>query len=68
MILLLIAVFSLGYLAIILEHVVKVNKSAIAMFMAIACWAVFFLLSPEAGTVNLSALNHQVAAIAQIVF
>jgi NhaD family Na+/H+ antiporter len=68
MILLLIAIFSLGYLAIILEHIIKVNKSAVAMFMAIACWAVFFLLSPEVSTVNLDALNHQVAAIAQIVF
>lgn len=60
--------FVLGYLAIILEHPLKVNKSAVAIFMAIACWAVFFVGEKGLLPVNLKTLNEHVSAIAQILF
>ncbi len=43
---LLIVVFVLGYLAIALEHPLKVNKSASALFLGIVTW-VIFVTSPE---------------------
>jgi NhaD family Na+/H+ antiporter len=65
---LLIIIFSLGYLAIIFEHILKVNKSAVAIFMAVACWAVFFLGSPHSLAENLAHLNENVSGVAQIIF
>ena len=34
----LITVFALGYLAITLEHTIKINKSATALITAVLCW------------------------------
>lgn len=65
---LLITIFAIGYLAIIFEHVLKMNKSAVAIFMAVACWAVFFLSDKTVVGLHLSQLSHHVAAVAQIVF
>lgn len=65
---LLIIIFSLGYLAIIFEHILKINKSAVAIFMAVACWAVFFLGSPHSVQENLAELNLNVSGVAQIIF
>jgi Na+/H+ antiporter NhaD/arsenite permease-like protein len=36
------AIFVLGYLSIIFEHVIGINKATSALFMAIGCWAVQF--------------------------
>jgi len=66
--LLLILIFVLGYTAIIFEHILKVNKSAVAIFMAVSCWAVFFLGSPHSFQENITHLNTNVSGIAQIVF
>jgi len=65
---LLVIIFSLGYLAIIFEHILKINKSAVAIFMAVACWAVFFLGSPHSVQENLAHLNQNVSGVAQIIF
>lgn len=65
---LLVIIFSLGYLAIIFEHILKINKSAVAIFMAVACWAVFFLGSPHSVQENLAELNLNVSGVAQIIF
>lgn len=65
---LLIIIFSLGYLAIIFEYMLKVNKSAVAIFMAVACWAVFFLGSPHSIRENITHLNENVSGVAQIIF
>ena len=59
-----ILIFALGYLAIIFEHWIKVNKAAVAIFMAVSCWAVYFLGHPSA----LGILNGDLAGVAQIVF
>ncbi len=65
---LLLAIFSAGYLAIIFEHILKVSKSAVALLMAVSCWAVFFLTDHTTLYEDISLLNHHIAGIAQIVF
>jgi NhaD family Na+/H+ antiporter len=65
---LIVVIFALGYLAIILEHPLKVSKSAIALLMAVSCWAVFFIGHSHEGAVNLSHLQDNLASVAQIVF
>ncbi len=65
---LLIVIFALGYTAIIFEHILKINKSAVAIFMAVACWAVFFLGSPYSWSENIAHLNMDVSGVAQIIF
>ncbi len=64
----LIVIFALGYTAIIFEHILKINKSAVAIFMAVACWAVFFLGSPHSLSENIAHLNLDVSGVAQIIF
>ena len=42
---LLIIVFVLGYIAIALEHNIKVNKSAPALIVGVLCWTIYILMS-----------------------
>jgi NhaD family Na+/H+ antiporter len=65
---LLIVIFALGYTAIIFEHILKINKSAVAIFMAVACWSVFFLGSPYTWSENIGHFNVDVSGVAQIIF
>ena len=44
---LIITIFILGYLCIALESFTKVSKAAIALFMGMACWAVYMLDHPN---------------------
>ncbi|MBP3213653.1 MAG: sodium:proton antiporter NhaD [Bacteroidaceae bacterium] len=43
---LIITIFVVGYLCIVTESVTKVSKSAVALFMGVACWAVYMLGHP----------------------
>ncbi len=63
-----IIVFSLGYLAIILEHNTQVNKTAVALFVAIICWSIQFIAGLQPHDQQLSFLGEHVNHIAQIVF
>ncbi len=58
-----IVVFILGYLAIIFENNIKVNKTASALLMAVLTWMFLFLLLP-----NPHALGEKVNEISQIIF
>lgn len=58
-----IAVFIVGYLAIIFEHNIKVNKTASALLMAVLTWMFLFLYYP-----NTHALGEKVNDISQIIF
>lgn len=58
-----ILVFVVGYLAIIFEHNIKVNKTASALLMAVLTWMFLFLESP-----NLPALGEKVNDISQLIF
>ncbi len=60
---LLVLLFTLGYLAIVFEHPLGVNKAASALVMGVACWTVLaFDGDPGA------ALGHRFSELAQIVF
>lgn len=50
MILLIVSIFFLGYLAIALEQVIRIDKGAIAIFMAAVLWSLLNILSPEAAS------------------
>lgn len=58
-----ILVFIVGYLAIIFEHNIKVNKTASALLMAVLAWMFLFFYFP-----NLDALGEKVNEISQIIF
>lgn len=61
----LVAIFVLGYLAIVFEHPLRVNKAASALLMGVALWSVLAIGgAPE----ELAELGHHVDSIAQIVF
>ncbi|MFZ9938864.1 MAG: sodium:proton antiporter NhaD [Bacteroidia bacterium] len=45
---LLLITFVLGYLAIVFEHPLKINKTAPALLTAVICWSIFILLPPSA--------------------
>lgn len=42
-----IILFLVGYLAIALEHILKINKAAIALMMAVVIWIVYAFVAPE---------------------
>jgi Na+/H+ antiporter NhaD/arsenite permease-like protein len=65
---LILSIFAAGYLAIILENLIKLNKAAIAIFMAVCCWAVFFLNDHTTLQNDMNLLNLDIASVAQIVF
>lgn len=56
-------IFALGYLAIIFEHTIKVNKTASALLMAVLTWMFFFFVNPD-----VHALGEKVNDISQIIF
>src|SRR3990170_6426597 len=45
--LVIIIVFVIGYLAIALEHSIKINKSASAILTGVICWTLFAISSPS---------------------
>ncbi len=62
------AVFSIGYLGIIFEHFIKINKGAIALTIAVLLWALYFLSNNVVVTQDLETLSHHVSDISQIIF
>ncbi len=42
-----VAVFVLGYIAIALEHPIKINKTASALVTGVVCWTLFVLSGPS---------------------
>jgi NhaD family Na+/H+ antiporter len=65
---LILAIFTVGYLAIIFESFIKLNKAAIAIFMAVSCWSVFFLTDHTSLQNDTNLLMVDTASVAQIVF
>jgi Na+/H+ antiporter NhaD/arsenite permease-like protein len=47
-----IIIFILGYLAIALEHVIKLNKAASALLTGVLCWVIYILNMPNQQLVN----------------
>jgi len=65
---LIILVFLLGYTAIIIEHYTQVNKTAVALFVAVICWAIQFVAGLQPNDIQLVELGSHVNHIAQIIF
>lgn len=65
---LVVLVFCIGYIAIILEHYIQVNKTAVALFVAVICWSIFLVSGLLPVSDNIQALGHHVSEIAQIIF
>lgn len=61
------AVFVIGYLAIALEHSLKINKAATALVTGIVCWTLFILSSGDAASVT-EALTEHLGELSQILF
>lgn len=64
---LVISIFSLGYLAIALEHTIKINKTAFALIIGVVCWTVYMLLGEDTSLV-LSELSGHLSSISEILF
>lgn len=60
--------FLLGYTAIVAEQWVKINKSAIALLMAIGCWTVLFLEPEESVERHSYIFGLQLYKVSQIMF
>jgi Na+/H+ antiporter NhaD/arsenite permease-like protein len=67
MITILIIVFTLGYLAITLEHTIKINKSATALMTAVLCWTLIISNASNKELI-IEQLSHHLSSISEIVF
>ena len=65
---LIIITFVVGYLAIALEHPIKVNKTASALLVGTLCWTIFTLQSDHEGGKISEELGHHLASISEILF
>jgi len=60
-------IFVLGYIAIALEHPLKINKSATALLIGVLTWTVYILASPDKTLVN-TQLEEHFGSLSQILF
>lgn len=65
---LMITTFVLGYLAIIFEYYIRINKTASALLMATISWSILFLYSGEKIESSLGHLGDHVANVSQVIF
>jgi Na+/H+ antiporter NhaD/arsenite permease-like protein len=67
MVTVLISLFVLGYLAITLEHSLKINKSATALITAVLCWTLIISNASNKEQI-IEQLSHHLSSISEIVF
>jgi Na+/H+ antiporter NhaD/arsenite permease-like protein len=60
-------IFMLGYAAIAMEHVIRLNKAATALITGVLCWTVYMLYAPDKHIVN-DQLTEHMGEIAGILF
>lgn len=60
--------FCIGYFLITIEHILKINKTAVALLMAIICWIFLFINPNNLVEANLHALGEHISSISQVVF
>ncbi len=63
-----ILVFIVGYLAIALEHPIKINKTASALLTGVICWTLYAVFSHDAIEHIGEQLNHHLGQISAILF
>lgn len=56
--LLIIIIFVVGYLAIALEHPIKINKTASALVTAVVCWTIFTVSGSTETMINSDRFQH----------
>lgn len=61
-------IFIVGYLAIIVEELIKLNKTATALLMAVGCWTILFLEPGDSPARHLHILTFQMFKVSQVVF
>ncbi len=61
-------IFIIGYLAIAFEFTIKLNKTAIALCIAVLGWAIYFLTHELAVKDNLHELLKDLSDVSQIIF
>jgi Na+/H+ antiporter NhaD/arsenite permease-like protein len=61
-------VFIIGYIAIIMEYPLKINKTAVSLLIAVVCWAIYFSRSHFPLKQDLKFLGENVSEISQIIF
>ena len=64
----LLIVFLLGYLLIMLEDVIHLNKTATALITGVLCWTIYALSGVADGTAVGEQLGHHLVSIAEILF
>jgi NhaD family Na+/H+ antiporter len=64
---LIVLVFLIGYLAIIFEYRIKVNKTASALLMAVLTWMWVFLIQGESPRNDLHVLGEHLSEVSQII-
>src|SRR3989339_1663992 len=62
------AIFVIGYLGIVFEHSIKLNKSAVALTIAALCWSVYFTGSTLPINDDMTLFGHYLSDISQIIF
>jgi Na+/H+ antiporter NhaD/arsenite permease-like protein len=62
-----ILVFVVGYLAIAMEHPIKINKTASALLTGVVCWTIHAVTSGDKAAVTTD-LSHHLASISEILF
>jgi Na+/H+ antiporter NhaD/arsenite permease-like protein len=59
--LIIVAIFVIGYLAIALEHPIKINKTATALVTGVLCWTLFVLADPTSSLLQSDQYQHFVS-------
>jgi NhaD family Na+/H+ antiporter len=67
MVLLIIATFIVGYIAIAFEHTIKINKAASALITGVICWT-FYISFTADKTAVVENLVHHLGDLSQILF
>ncbi len=62
------AIFLIGYVAIVIEELVKFNKAATALLMAIGCWVLLFAEPAESVQRHTTILTFQMFKVSQVLF
>ncbi len=62
-----IIIFVVGYIAIAMEHPIKINKTASALLTGVLCWTLYALSAHEPAKVG-SELSHHLSSVSEILF
>jgi Na+/H+ antiporter NhaD/arsenite permease-like protein len=65
---LVLCIFLVGYTAIVVEQLIKMNKAATALLMGIGCWTVLFLEPAESVEKHLYIFSFQMFKVCQVLF